>query len=782
MRRLPAMEAIWRRGIYTGPTRPMARLTVQRPKVALRTFGLMSTFSYISTPPPSGVQTTTGSILNGVIDPTHGRKVSNTYADILFSNTGVPKEIPNIKSVNWTRSLDSDAAQLTVELYNTKPRDIDDPIPMAGRVVPESRRDLDHPGWYTPTRGTSANSKRWGHTKNDWYGMLLPDNIIRTYEGYGFDPSVAPEKDPNLVQTGVWMIDSIRMNALGTITVNARDLARLLLDQQSSEPVIPKDFDPLRFSDWQTDVVSNPARSRVPLQISDHSNRYGPFKQPDGTYSDTNPSPDLYRGHRPTDVLDDNPATWWMSFSHIKPNWRWGVEWIEVKCKPTTIDQIGIWLIGHGYTMYTSVYSDGAWLGPDLKPATASTPRVPWQYNPESPPYPNYRDQQARIPYTFSGPLNADWARRLQFIVSPKPLPKVTKVRFSFRNLQHIPGVTPNKNSFRVAVRQIYINAAPYSTTTKLTPGPAGSNPGRYSDYTDIVKLACAWAGLFWPATAYHRNSDATTTPIRFKRNDDGVLGAVNGRVWGDFEQTGTTGFVPIDDPLVNKSLMDVVTYIRNIIGYAFFIDEHGAAQWRLPNCYDLGNWVANNDRTVGRTSRILNIDEKQILVSLDSTLNSRNVFEYIRVSNLNPDVKEGVASTYNPNPIGLRRVGLWNEDRFKDTELQRTADMTAAAALWLYRTDRAVIPGFPGIQIDDQVRLWERVTSEGNIHYVKAIQSSNDLETGEWTYTLDTQWLGDNPRTKWAIPTPPAYVLQQVTRRHVRPGFGPKAVTRASR
>ncbi len=763
MRNLPAMEKIWRSGEYVGDRRPTVRATIQTPHMALRTFGLMSTYSYITNAPKSGTAST--SPLAGLIDPKHGRKVSNTYADLLFTNPAAPFEIGQIRSLTWTRSLDQDAGSMTMEIANIGRKSPTTVIPMQGNFVPDAHRDLDYPGYFTPTRGTSQYSKRWGHTKNPWYKQLFPDNIIRTYEGYGVDFSKRPELDPNLVQTGTWMIDTVKMNAFGDMTVTCRDLVRLLLDQQTNQPVVPKDFDPLSFQDWQTDAdVPNPARTRVYLASASSSNDYGPWKGDDDVYR---PAAAYGPAHPAHAVLDDNPASFWRSFSHIRPNWKWATEWVEVHCKPTTIDQVGTWLIGHGYTMYVSVYANGHWLNANGSPASGADPKVPWSPNPESPPAPAYRDQQARVPYIKQLPIPASWEGKLNTVTFSEPIPGVTKVRLSFRNLQRLPSTRKN---YRVAVRQIRLEAAAGATNIKLKPGPAGSNPGRYSDYTDIVKLCCAWAGLFWPSTAYRFYSDGSKPRQKWTRPDP-VLGAVNGRVWGDFEQTGTTGFVKIDDPLVNKSLMDVITYVRNIIGFAFWVDEQGAAQWRLPNVYDAGNWVTDNSVSTGRTAKTLQIDEKQLLMELDATLNSRNVFEIIRVSNLDPNTKEGVAATYNPNPIGLRRVGLWNEDKFTTKELQRTAEMTAAAALWLYRQDRVVIPGFPGIQIDDQIRIFERITSEGNLHYVKAIQSSHNVDTGEWTYTLDTQWLGDNPHGKWAIPAnqQPKSIIEAVVKRPTR-------------
>ena len=79
-------------------------------------------------------------------------------------------------------------------------------------------------------------------------------------------------------------------------------------------------------------------------------------------------------------------------------------------------------------------------------------------------------------------------------------------------------------------------------------------------------------------------------------------------------------------------------------------------------------------------------------------------------------------------------------------------ADMIALRGAFTYRTDTISIPGYPAIQPDDQVRIYERTTSEGFLHYVDTIQSSNDLTKGQWTYELSTHWLGDNPNEVWAF------------------------------
>lgn len=79
-------------------------------------------------------------------------------------------------------------------------------------------------------------------------------------------------------------------------------------------------------------------------------------------------------------------------------------------------------------------------------------------------------------------------------------------------------------------------------------------------------------------------------------------------------------------------------------------------------------------------------------------------------------------------------------------------ADLIAVRQHYKYRTDSIQIAANPAIQIDDQVQPFERVTSEGFIHYVKGIQSEFDAASGRWVMTLQTHWLGDDPYHNWAV------------------------------
>jgi hypothetical protein len=167
----------------------------------------------------------------------------------------------------------------------------------------------------------------------------------------------------------------------------------------------------------------------------------------------------------------------------------------------------------------------------------------------------------------------------------------------------------------------------------------------------------------------------------------------------------------------------------------------------------------------LGRTSEIVNIDEEETLLSYSTTLDSTNIRERIFVANL-VGGKGVVIKGFNPYPIGLKRVAGWTDQRFKTKyETRVMADMIAANAMFTYRTSQMSIPANPSIQVDDQVRILERITSETYYHYVLGIKSNMDLEEGTWIYDMTTHWLGEDPESAWAVDSE---VLDNVTQQYL--------------
>ena len=136
-----------------------------------------------------------------------------------------------------------------------------------------------------------------------------------------------------------------------------------------------------------------------------------------------------------------------------------------------------------------------------------------------------------------------------------------TLVRVTFTNLQDC-GIGPYV--YRAGVREL--NA--YATVTKS--GGFTVN-GNYGDYSDIIKLVLAWAGFHWP-----KDEPFVWTSLGFAfeivasiPNDEFLK---EGRIWGDIELTGTYGVTPLPFTDFDKQpLMQAVTEIQDIIQFIFY-------------------------------------------------------------------------------------------------------------------------------------------------------------------------------------------------------------------
>lgn len=77
-------------------------------------------------------------------------------------------------------------------------------------------------------------------------------------------------------------------------------------------------------------------------------------------------------------------------------------------------------------------------------------------------------------------------------------------------------------------------------------------------------------------------------------------------------------------------------------------------------------------------------------------------------------------------------------------------ANLIALQLMFKRRSGSAEIVAHPGIEINDQVIIWERTGAEQFVHYVTGIDSNMDLDAGTYMMTLSTYWLGH--QGDWAI------------------------------
>jgi LysM repeat protein len=739
-------------------------------------------------------------------------------------------ELGNIRTISIDRSIGQDAATATITMYNADwqsnaPEGIDG----AGRL-----------GYLTPGRGeqratnTSVYSTisdvfdsdavtyptDWYFPKNGYRDVLIPNTILTTYQGYGSDNLdqlgnhynigdvdsgyVAPKDDTKLYQTGVWLIDEVTFGSDGTISIECRDLAKLLIEQYIYPPMIPINRFPLIYS---------PARL-----ASGHKEKIG--RNVATFYSSSNGAQLRVLGHRGEDAFDGRPGSFWLSTA--QPDATKQV-WLEAKTHGQ-VNEIVLDCYGGNYLVYVSVHEAGEWKGTNNIPGdwendldqsqdytsgsggvvhTVVSGDTLWDLalsyygkhelwpviakannNIVKDPHWIYPGQTLKIPYV-RGTHNP--APGSQSYKAERPtdrgIPYVKKVaiagsgnatirlprsydaqyvRVTFTQLNdNLDGGAHRAGVRTLTARQHILDTYVASTANK---------PGLILDWTEPIKEMCAWAGFTW--------ENATGNP------PDPLLGRnpTTGhplRVWGDFEYLGAGPVVATPgDYFVSKSFSDGIRQIVDFIGGIFYIDETGGVQFRLPNIWSGGNFL--NDTTAASSlgarfsSHPIEFHEDANLISYEMRISDASVRSEILVIGGYPSVhaKGPVAggyvlgynsATHQTSAIDFSDVlsgqyramvvpGDASKLFYTEAECQRMAELTALFILFSYRQGSLTAPCHPALQLDDQIRIFERVTSEQNVHYVSGISTSMDLESGQYQMTVTTHWLGTDPNKDWFV------------------------------
>lgn len=293
-------------------------------------------------------------------------------------NSQTETEIPNIKTIAIGRDLSTDAAQCTITIQNQKMFNDGDPATNVD--------ELGQPGYYTFNRGESTESQdRWGQTTNEWNQVLVPNALLRTYQGYGGWNSDGTIKtipdsitDGNLLQTGLWLIDQVQPQANGDLVLTCRDMAKLLIDQSLFPPLIPKQLYPLYYYRWKN--LDHPP---IPYGTTVYGAGYNGV--PAGETSTGAPSLQLHSasstesGFPGANAVDFGDATsYWLSAGQTTEA---GWAWIELDPHGGgTVDMGAYDMIpwGGGYDMFISVSIDGVWQGDANIPGAPSGMDIPY--------------------------------------------------------------------------------------------------------------------------------------------------------------------------------------------------------------------------------------------------------------------------------------------------------------------------------------------------------------------------------------------------------------------
>lgn len=272
-------------------------------------------------------------------------------------NDQVETEIPNLKSINIDRSIETDAASCSIEIYNTS-LDADDvpPAAVAQRVGAA--------GWFTWARGKSSDSlARWNQETNEWEDVITPNALLRTYQGYGgHDKAWSDARDDgDIALTGAWLVDSVEIGVTGVIRLRCRDMAKLLIEQQLYKPLVPDKEYPLKWCRWyykEFDASFDPRPAPTPP--GGPANTVGltyKWSSGDAWYGFNS----TLHGHTPTDSLDGNTETFALSVGNSHPSRSFCADYFEYQ-PSGPVDNIYIHPWGGNYEMYISIKENGRWV------------------------------------------------------------------------------------------------------------------------------------------------------------------------------------------------------------------------------------------------------------------------------------------------------------------------------------------------------------------------------------------------------------------------------------
>jgi hypothetical protein len=682
---------IWLNGDFLGDNRPMSRVSIHR--ATIREF------------------------------PTQHR-LYRSWLDGDFDSEF--RELPNLQSVKISRTLDQDAATCEIVIKNVAALDVG--------VEPEYEKDIDNEGWYAPNHGVGEFSVRWGYLENQWRGWIQPDRILKTFQGFGVDFGMPPSEDSHLVLTGVWIIDKVSLDARSQLTISCRDMGELLIDQYIYEEVMGNENYPLVYETKRmversktrtvtdtTVIPGKPGGTKLSISHNYNSNYYWTSS---GSVS----------GHTGGHAFDSDSGTYWISIGNGGPNQPWAYEWIQADAKSQTVGAVKFLPWAGNYVVYVGIMIGGEWQGTNTVP-----------YDPQDVGAPNQSNKKYVIKTTCGW---EQWCA----IDLPQVYQRVQRVRLTFHNLadsnfgtyQYRAGV----RTFEVYNGPIYGGSGGIPPKTVVTSHDVVDRwmeqVGNIDDYTQIVKDILCIAGFL--------ESKELHPTIPADPEITAVCGEAIGRCYGDLEHSGTGPLLEIPQSEIdNKALIDVIKYAQEVLGFVFFINEFGGAVFRSPNLWQVGNYLTNDPAGRIRSPGMVTVDESVTLLDWSVELSNATKRKWIVIGNSDGTLHD---STFGKDPIAdgeyplnIARLSKWTDQNFaSQEECIVMGDMVKIRQWFQYRVGKATIVGNPMIQVDDQIRVYERRTGEGYIHYVQGIDSTWDAKTGKWTMDLTTAWLGEQP------------------------------------
>lgn len=686
MRQLPAaMAAILAQGPpFLGDNAPSTRLTVQPNWFLTPTSGPVGSYESDKLP-------------------------IRWFQDDINSNQAHELEIPNLKSVVTDCQISQAAATITISIYNTT-------TPNNGSAGPNPDVFGD-PGHFAYAYGTSPDAQaRWNQTPNQWSNLLRENALIRVYQGYGGQKLTIQSalNAGNLLLKGVYLIDSVSISAQsGIVTLQGRDMAKLLVDQFAWPHLVPDAFYTsagiVYFADGQDligyDTVSTPGAPPTPP-----------------------PPPPQYT----TYTVVHGDTLWGIAARFLGDGAKWPQIWNLNKGRQEPPSPGGV-----------TVFTDPHWIYPGW------TLLIPVGNAPTAAP-PQPSNTAGNNSYTTYTVVSGDtlWALAGRFLGDPTKWPQI----WNLNQGRAEPGgkTFTNPNLIFPGWTLLIPNTSSSSPPPPPPPPPPQTvpvfAPGNYHDYADIVRDFALWSGFYlYPAST------------------GGTLGANQSPlVYGNIETTGAFNAVgPIPpDTFDKKSIYDCMKAIAQIVGYIVRVDDQGAFRFESPNWWSPGNFLDNGTRSTTMPM----LDEKLNLFEYTQTTADADLVSEIIVGSQDPYLYQG-----HPNDTAIIRftppdsmlaslhgiqkpamLGIPLNVPVSTTDEEIMAELLAVQIFLQIRQGQAQAVYDPSICVDDQIRIMERSTGEANVHYVTGVHVEHDLDRGTCIATYTTCWLGNS--STWII------------------------------
>ncbi len=262
------------------------------------------------------------------------------------------------------------------------------------------------------------------------------------------------------------------------------------------------------------------------------------------------------------------------------------------------------------------------------------------------------------------------------------------------------------------------------------------------TDYSDIIKDLALFSG--------------------FLLYDPNIAGSAAPQVYGNIESTGSYSSEQLPDELFDKRpVIDAMTELKETVGYVMYIDDEGGLQFRSPNYWSYGNNILSTGQ---RISEIPEIDERVNLFDYSASRNDESLRSLIIISSEDPNDAGDTTITTKIIPQtaeglrGLLKPAMWVNGLFQNADEQQIMAELISLHIWFaQRIGQVTCVANPALGIDDQVRIYERQTGEVFLHYVRGINTTHDLDSGTYTMTLTTHWLGTGE--DWAVTDDAAFM-----------------------